>query len=71
MSGAVARTSTFALNNATLPYAVKIANMGWKEAVKKDKSLLRGLNMVSGNLYCQPVSEAIGVNCMPMDSLRI
>jgi alanine dehydrogenase len=64
MPGAVARTSTFALTNTTLPYAKKIANMGWKEAVKSDKSLLKGVNVVEGSLICQPVGDALGMACV-------
>lgn len=69
MPGAVARTSTFALNNTTLPYAVKIANMGWKNAMKEDNCLLKGLNVASGYLFCRPVSEALGIECFPVDTL--
>jgi len=69
MPGAVARTSTFALNNTTLPYAVKIANMGWKAAMQQDKSLLKGLNVAAGKLVCEPVSEAVGIECIPVDEV--
>jgi alanine dehydrogenase len=68
MPGAVARTSTFALTNATLPYALKIANMGWKEAVRQDKSLLKGLNVIEGTLVCDPVGEATGIACTPVEA---
>lgn len=69
MPGAVARTSTFALTNTTLPYALKIANLGWKEAVRTDKSLLLGLNVVEGKLICQPVGEALGMTCVPIETV--
>jgi len=69
MPGAVARTSTFALTNTTLPYALKIADMGWKEAVRGDKSLLKGLNVVEGNLICKPVGEALGMACVAVDEV--
>ncbi len=69
MPGAVARTSTFALTNTTLPYAIRIANMGWKEAVRSDKSLQMGLNVVEGRLICQPVGEALGMACVPIESV--
>jgi alanine dehydrogenase len=69
MPGAVARTSTFALTNATLPYALKIANQGWKKAAQGDQSLLKGLNVVKGNLVCQPVGEAVGIACVPVESV--
>lgn len=45
MPGAVARTSTLALTNATLPYALQIANKGWKQALKDDAGLAKGLNV--------------------------
>ena len=64
MPGAVARTSTFALTNTTLPYAIKLANMGWKAAVREDSGLLKGVNVVEGNLICKPVGEAVGMECV-------
>lgn len=69
MPGAVARTSTFALFNTTLPYALKIANMGWKEAIKSDKSLMKGLNLAGGRLICEPVGEAVGIPCVPIETV--
>jgi len=63
MPGAVARTSTFALTNATLPYALKIANLGYEVALKSDPALMKGLNTYFGNLVCRPVAEAQGVEC--------
>jgi len=63
MPGAVARTSTFALTNATLPYALKIANLGYEAALKSDPALMKGLNTYFGNLVCRPVAEAQGVEC--------
>lgn len=59
--GAVARTSTLALTNATLPYALKLADKGWREACKLDKGLAQGLNTVDGQLTNLPVSEALGI----------
>ena len=59
--GAVARTSTLALTNATLPYALKLADKGWCEACKLDKGLAQGLNTVDGQLTNLPVSEALGI----------
>ncbi|SIQ22652.1 L-alanine dehydrogenase [Aeromonas sp. RU39B] len=58
MPGAVARTSTFALNNATLPYIIKLADKGWKAALKEDRHLLAGLNVLDGRLTCKEVAEA-------------
>ena len=50
MPGGVPRTSTLALTNATLPYAVKLANKGWKQALKENGALRKGLNMVEGKV---------------------
>ncbi|WKE67252.1 alanine dehydrogenase [Gallaecimonas kandeliae] len=58
MPGAVARTSTFALNNATLPYIIKLANKGYKQALLDDKHLLAGLNVMHGKVTCKEVAEA-------------
>ena len=61
MPGAVPRTSTLALTGATLPYAVKIANMGAKAACKADPALLKGLNTCDGHLTFKAVAEALGL----------
>ncbi|WP_282110656.1 alanine dehydrogenase [Shewanella algicola] len=61
MPGAVARTSTFALNNATLPYIIKLANQGYKKALLNDKHLLNGLNVIHGKLVCKEVAEALSL----------
>lgn len=58
MPGAVAKTSTFALNNATLPYIIKLANLGWKEALAADHHLLNGLNVIDGKVTVRDVAEA-------------
>ena len=60
MPGGVPRTSTFALNNATLPFVVAIADKGWKRALADDVHLLRGLNVAFGKLTCEPVAQAQG-----------
>lgn len=60
MPGAVARTSTFALNNATLPYALALANHGWREAMRRDPNLAAGLNVHDGQITCPPVAQALG-----------
>ena len=57
MPGAVARTSTLALTNATLPYALQIANKGWKQALKDDAGLARGLNVYDGKVTFKAVAE--------------
>lgn len=60
--GAVARTSTLALTNATLPYALKIAGKGWKAACNEDAGLAKGLNTIDGNLTNKNVAEALGID---------
>ncbi|MFG1703673.1 alanine dehydrogenase [Nonomuraea sp. M3C6] len=69
MPGSVANTSTYALTNATLPYAVKLANLGWREALQKDKGLAGGLNTHDGLLTNQPVAEALGLPYTPVSEL--
>ncbi|WP_342361842.1 alanine dehydrogenase [Terrarubrum flagellatum] len=69
MPGAVARTSTFALNNATLPFALAIANKGWRRALLEDAHLRNGLNVHDGALTCKPVAEAQGLSFTPPEKL--
>jgi len=66
MPGAVPRTSTFALTNVTLPYARKLAGMGFKPAVESDPALIQGVNVFRGHVTCKPVAEAVG---LPVGSL--
>ena len=61
MPGAVARTSAFALNNATLPFALKLANLGPDAAMKADPHLANGLNVSNGKIRHQAVAEALGL----------
>jgi alanine dehydrogenase len=61
MPGAVARTSTLALTNATLPYALTLANRGWKAACRQDTALGLGINMVRGKVVYPGVAEAFGL----------
>jgi alanine dehydrogenase len=61
MPGAYARTSTFALNNATLRYGLKLAADGAEKACREDAGLKNGLNMYKGAITCQPVAEAFGL----------
>jgi len=61
MPGAVARTSTFALNNATLPFVLALADKGWRRAIAEDPHLRNGLNVHAGKLTCRPVAEAQGL----------
>ncbi len=65
MPGAVGRTSTIALCNATLPYAMKIANMGYEKAGEADKGLAQGVNMVRGRVTHAAVAEALGLKYEP------
>jgi len=67
MPGAVARTSTYALNNVTLPHALRIANLGWKEAMRTDPHLLDGLNVWDGKITYPAVARALGLPCTPAE----
>ena len=67
MPGAVARTSTFALNNATLPFALALANKGWKQACKDDAHLAAGLNVHNGRITYQAVADALGYDNLPLE----
>lgn len=62
MPGAVPNTSTWALTNATLPYAVRIADHGWRDASRADAALARGLNTHAGDVVCEPVAQAHGLD---------
>ena len=63
--GAVPQTSTLALTNATLPYVLELADKGWKEACKEDKSRYPGLNIIEGKIVYPAVAEAFGLPCYP------
>ncbi|MCW0483639.1 alanine dehydrogenase [Gaoshiqia sediminis] len=69
MPGAVPRTSTIALTNATLPYAIQLANKGWKQACKDSLPLRKGLNVVDGKVVYDGVAEAFGLPYVPVDSV--
>ncbi|MFD4674923.1 alanine dehydrogenase [Lentzea sp. NPDC058450] len=69
MPGAVPRTSTYALTNVTLPYAVALADKGWEKALKDDRSLALGLNVHAGKLTNGPVAEATGLAHTPLESV--
>ncbi|MEY2944195.1 MAG: alanine dehydrogenase [Pseudomonadota bacterium] len=66
MPGAVARTSTYALNNVTLPHALKIADMGWKAALKANPHLANGLNVHDGQLTYEAVARELGYDYVPV-----
>jgi len=61
MPGAVPRTSTFALNNATLPFIIELANKGYKEALGSNEHFLNGLNVIDGKITCESVAIALGL----------
>ena len=65
MPGAVSQTSTFALTNATLPYGLKIANLGLEEAVRNDPGLRLGINCYNGHITCKEVAEAFNMEYTP------
>jgi alanine dehydrogenase len=65
MPGAVARTSAFALNNATLPFVLKLANQGVEAALKADPHLAAGLNVAKGTIRHKAVAEALGLDYLP------
>ncbi len=67
--GAVPITSTIALTNATLPYAVEIADKGWKRAARENSSIGSGLNVVDGKVTCRGVSDAFGLEYISFESM--
>jgi alanine dehydrogenase len=69
MPGAVPKTSTLALTNATLPYAVEIANKGWKKAMKQNPEIKLGANVVKGKVTYKGVADAFGLRYTPVGSL--
>lgn len=68
MPGAVPHTSTFALNNATLPFTLALANKGWKKACSDDPHLLAGLNVHAGMITCKAVAEALSMEYKAADT---
>jgi alanine dehydrogenase len=69
MPGAVPRTSTYALTNATLPYTVALADKGWQRALREDRSLSLGLNTHAGDLTNAPVAEAHGMESVSLEGV--
>jgi alanine dehydrogenase len=69
MPGAVPKTSTLALTNATLPYAVEIADKGWKKAMQENPEIRCGANVVQGKVTYKGVAEAFGLEYTPVDTL--
>lgn len=69
MPGAVPRTSTFALTNATLPYALEIANKGYLKAFRDNQSLAKGVNVVKGEVTYKSVADALGLEYCPLEKV--
>jgi alanine dehydrogenase len=69
MPGAVSRTSALALTNATFPYALKLANLGWRAACRADRALALGVNVANGLITYPGVAEAFGLHCTPVDDV--
>jgi alanine dehydrogenase len=67
MPGAVPNTSTYALTNATMPYTVAVADKGWQQACRDDRSLALGLNTHAGQLTNAPVGEAVGIDSVSLE----
>jgi alanine dehydrogenase len=69
MPGALPRTSTLALNNATLPYVAEIAGKGWKKAMQENSEIKAGANVVDGKVTYKGVADAFGIEHVPIDRL--
>jgi alanine dehydrogenase len=67
MPGAVPRTSTIALTNATFTYVMALAQLGWQGAVSADPALMRGLNLLDGKIACEAVADSFGLPCITLD----
>ncbi len=67
MPGAVPHTSTYALTNVTLRYALQIADLGWKDAVRNDQALFKGVNLCIGKLTYRQVAEDLGLPYTPLE----
>jgi alanine dehydrogenase len=69
MPGAVPKTSTLALTNATLPYAVELADKGWRSSFRENLEMRSGSNVVQGKVTCKGVADAFGLNYFPVETL--
>jgi alanine dehydrogenase len=69
MPGAVPRTSTLALSNVTLPYALELAEHGLFEAARRDPALARGINVLNGEVTYQAVAESFGLTNRPWEEV--
>ena len=65
MPGAVPYTSTYALTNVTLPYVLAMADLGWRDALRRDQALALGLNTHAGHITYAAVADAFGLPCTP------
>jgi len=68
MPSCVARTSTFALTNVTLPYVLKLADLGYEKAIQTDTEIRKGLNVFKGKVVYQPVAESLGLEYSPLET---
>ena len=69
MPGAVSMTSTLGLTNATLPYAIELANKGYKRAAQENRELAKGINIINGKITYQGVAEAFNLKSVPLESM--
>jgi alanine dehydrogenase len=69
MPAAVSRTSTYALSNVTMPYVLKLADLGYKEALRTDAALRKGLNVFKGKLVYAPVAGSLGLHYTPLEEI--
>ncbi len=69
MPGAVPRTSTYALSNATLPYVLRLADLGFDEAVRRDATLRKGVNAYAGHITYPEVAATFGMEYVPLERL--
>jgi alanine dehydrogenase len=69
MPGALARTSTMALTNATLPYAVELANKGWKKAMQDNDDIAKGANVIDGKICYKGVADAFNMEYVSIDTM--
>jgi alanine dehydrogenase len=69
MPGAVPRTSTYGLTNATLPYVIALADKGWRAALADDPALREGLNLYDGKITCSGVADSFGMECVDPETI--
>lgn len=69
--GAVARTSTYALTNVTLGYALELANKGFRKAIQENPALRKGINVVNGRLTCKAVAQSLNITCTSPEEILV